>query len=167
LLENRKSREKESTVKRHAIVRAAALVVAVLWPGAVQAQSETTVTAGGGGIFPSSVSYKGVPLNALKFGLGVTIGGGSAEGQFHTTLIGVSGLGLEQRIEVEGKASIGSSGAETVTFAGNCTVDMGDLSQLLTDVPFTLAVATNALTLTLGTTNFPAATVSEGSVTIK
>jgi hypothetical protein len=159
-------------MKRLAIWGAVTLAVAILQPASVHAQGETALTAGGGGVFPADVSYSGVPLNALKFGIGVTIDGGAAEGQFHATLIGVSVLGLEQYIEVEGKASTSSvASSDTVTFSGQCTVDMGD-GIALPEVPFTVVVATNAegsgnLTLTLGSTNLPAATMNEGSMTIK
>jgi hypothetical protein len=49
---------------------------------------------------------------------------------------------------------------------------MGDRTLPLSNVPFTVVVATNAeskgsLTLTLGTTNLPAATVDTGSMTMQ
>ncbi|SRR5712692_130074 len=146
----------------------------VLAPQPAVAQTATAVTAAASGIFPSGASFGGVPLNALKCGIGVTIySTGSAVGQFQTTLIGVSALGLTQNIEVVGKPTAGSlSAANIATFSGTCSVDMGDGTLPLPNVPFTVVVATNAeskgsLTLTLGTTNLPAATVNTGSMTIQ
>src|ERR687895_581162 len=114
-------------MKRLAVLGAVTLAVAILSPASVHAQNEMALTAGGGGVFSPDPASFGGPLNALKFGIGITIDGGAAEGQFHTTLIGVSVLGLEQYIEVEGKASAGSAASgDTVTFSGQCTIDMGD-----------------------------------------
>ncbi len=145
-----------------------------LSPVPAAAQTETSVTGAGGGIFPPGASYNGVPLDGLKFGFGLTIAtGGSAVGHFQATLIGVSALGLTQYIEVEGKVSAGSSvGAGTATFSGAASVNMGDGTPPIPGVPFTVVVATNAqdqgtLTLTLGTTNLPGATVDEGSMKVK
>ena len=137
-------------------------------------QSGTMVTGAGGGIFPPGASLNGVSLEGLKFGKGLTVASaGSAQGQFQTTLIGVSVLGLKRYIQVEGKANSGFSGApNTAIFSGKCMVDLGDGTPPLPDVPFTVVVATNSegtgsLTLTLGATNLPAAMVNEGHMTIK
>jgi len=51
-------------------------------------------------------------------------------------------------------------------------VDMGDGTPPVPSVPFSVVVVTNAdgmgsLTLRLGTTNLPAATINEGYMTIK
>jgi len=143
-------------------------------PPSVGAQSEVGVTAAAGGILPPGSSYNGVLLDGSRFGLGVTIdNAAAAEGQLQTTLIGVSALGLKQLIQVEGKASSGSSwAADAATFSGKCSVDMGDGTLPLPDVPFTVVIVTNAdgkvtVTLTLGTLNLPAATINEGSIKIK
>jgi hypothetical protein len=133
------------------------------------AQSEITVTAAAGGIYPPGTSFNGVPLNGLRFSIGVTIStAGSAEGQFRTTLVGVSALGLSRSIEVDGIVSAGSStAANTVTFSGRCTLDLGDGTLPLENVPFTVVLATNADSKGNLTTNLPAAKVDDGSVSIK
>ena len=137
------------------------------------AQTETSVTAGAAGTFPSSAAF-GVPLNDLGVGLGLTITSeGSAAGDFQTTLLGTSVLGQPQEIVVEGNASRGSApAAGTATFSGTCRINMGDGTPWTVSVPFTVVVAANTndqgtLTLTLGTTSLPAATITEGSMTIK
>jgi len=118
--------------------------------------------------------YNGVLLDGTLFGLGVTIAyAQTAEGQFQTTLTGISVLGLERSIQLEGKTSSGSSwAADAATFSGQCSVDMGDGTPPLLDVPFTIVVVTNAdgqgtLTLTLGAIHLPAATIDEGSIKIE
>ena len=160
-------------MKRVAMFPAAVLVLAILWPAPGGAQTRMGATGAGGGIFPPGVSYAEVSLNSLRFGMGITIADGAAEGQFQATLIGISSLGLQQSIELEGKASTGSSAAaNTATVSGSCTVDMGVGTPPLPGVPFTVVIATNAdgtgsLTLRLGTTTLPTATVNEGHMTIK
>jgi hypothetical protein len=160
-------------MRRLVMLPAAMLVMAILWPAPVDAQTETSVTGAGAGVFPPGASYLGVPLNGLELGMGLTVASSWALGQFQTTLIGVSALGLEQEILVEGIASSSvPSGPNTAIFAGTCTVDMGVGTPPVSGVPFTAAVAANAdgtgsLALTLGATNLPTAAVNEGYVTVK
>ena len=146
------------------------------------AQSQTTVTGAGAGTFPagttiksSSISaLKGVTLSGLTFGTGVALpGDGTANGAFESTLIGTSSKGLPRNIVVEGNANSGSGQTGgPANYSGVCTVDPGDGTAPLTGVPFAVVVAKLpngawGLTLTLGTTGLPAATVTKGSVTIK
>jgi hypothetical protein len=160
-------------MRRLAMLLAAVLVTAILWPAPVDAQTETSVTGAAEGIFPPDASYLGVPLNGLTLGMGLSVAGGWALGQFQTTLVGVSALGLEQDIQVEGHATSSvPSEPHTAIFSGTCTVELGDGTPPVPDVPFTVVVAVNAegtgsLTLTLGTTSLPAVTVNEGSMTIR
>jgi hypothetical protein len=150
----------------------AAMLVMAVWPALVNAQTETSVTSAGGGIFPAGASYLGVPLNSLTLGMGLTVAGTSALGQVQITLIGVSALGA-QEIQVEGLAgSSVPSGPHTAVFSGTCTVDPGNGMPILPGVPFSAAVAANpdgtgSLALTLGVTSLPAAAVNEGYMTIR
>lgn len=160
---------------RLATLLTTALAAAILLsPQPAAAQTQTNVSAGADGIFPSGASFNGVSLNALEFGIGVTIAGdGSAAGDFQTTLLGISALGQPQEIVVEGKAGTGSRPASgTATFSGTCRVDMGDGTPAVTGVPCTATVTiaadgTETLTLLLDTTNLPEATVTTGSMTIQ
>jgi hypothetical protein len=160
-------------MKRLAMLPAAVLVTAILWPAPVDAQTEASVTGAAEGIFPPGASYLGVSLNGLTLGMGLSVAGNWASGQFQTTLVGVSAFGLEQDIQVEGHASSSvPSEPNTAIFSGTCTVELGDGTPPVPGVPFTVAVATNAegtgsLTLTLGGTNLPAATVNEGNMRIR
>jgi len=159
-------------MKRLAILAAGIALLVIVSP-LPAAAAGTAVTGAGGGVFPPGTLYSGVRLDGLRFGMGVAVaGGGSAEGPFQTTLIGVSALGQPQYIQVEGNASGGSAGTGTAAFSGSCSIDMGDGTLPVQNVPFTVTVTTNqegrgTLGLVLGLTSLPAATVNEGSMTIQ
>jgi len=138
------------------------------------AQSQTTVTAAGDGLFPSGASFNGVSLSALSFGMGtVNLTDGTATGAFESTLTGTDTTGVARNIVVVGTPTSGSGqSGGPATYSGLCSVNPGDGTPSLTGVPFTVTVATLSngkwgLTLTLGTTNLPAAALNTGSVTIK
>jgi hypothetical protein len=160
-------------MRRFVMLPAVLLALAILWPAPIDAQTETSVTAAGAGTFPAGTSYLGVPLNTLSLGMGLTMAGNWAVGQFQTSLSGVSDLGVEQTIEVEGIVSSSVPvGPGSAIFSGSCTVEAGDGTPPVPGVPFTVAISTNAdgtasLRLTLGSTNLPAATMNEGSMTIR
>jgi hypothetical protein len=155
------------------ILSAVMLTIVLLWPSPARAQSNVSVTGAAGGIYPPGTTFNGIPINGLKTGFGVVIASdGSASGQFHTLLLGISLLGKEQNISVNGNADTGSQTAENVaTFSGKCTIDMGDGSPPTPGVPFTVTVTTNAsdqgsLGLVLGLTTLPDATINSGSMNI-
>jgi hypothetical protein len=138
------------------------------------AQSQTAVTAAGGGLFPAGAAFNGVSLSSLSFGIGVALpGDGTANGAFESTLVGTSATGIARNIVVVGNPTSGSGQAGgPATYSGLCRVDPGDGTPALNGVPFTVTVATLpdgkwGLTLTLGATRLPAAAVTKGSVTIK
>jgi hypothetical protein len=115
-----------------------------------------------------------VPLAGFRAGFGVTIpGDGSADGQFEAALIGTSSAGQPQTITVAGPVSGGTSASATAaTFSGTATVDMGDGSAPGANVPFTVALTTDAsdkgtLTITLGATKLSTATVTDGTQSIR
>ena len=156
------------------LVILALVIVPLTLSSAAQAAAAVTVTAAAAAAYPGGTSYNGVALGGLRFGIGVEIPGDtSAKGEFQGTLLGTSASGQPQDITVEGKVSSGSShDAATVTFSGTCTVDMADGTTPSAGVPFTVTVAPGAngkttLTLKLGTTGLPAATVDAGGVTIQ
>jgi len=157
-------------------LKSAYLLTAILlaglfaWSPPVEAQ-QSAVTVAAGGVYPAGTTFSGVSINGLQSGYGVVISGGSAAGQFCTVLLGVSALG-PQNITIEGTASSGSRSGSVATFSGTCSVNMGDGSPPLTGVPFTATIATDAngqgtIGLVLGITTLPAATVSQGSMTIQ
>ena len=157
---------------RRLVMVPAAIMMALLWAAPVHAQTETSVTGAGAGAFPAGTSYLGVPIQALELGMAFTAAGPWATGLFQATLVGVSPLGLEQTIEVEGMATSSvPSPLGTATLSGTCTVDAGDGAPPLPGVPFTVVVTTNpdgtgSVALTLGTTQLPIATVDEGHMTV-
>jgi hypothetical protein len=152
---------------RAATILAAA---AVFWGSPLAAQSDTSLTVGAGaGVYPSGTSFSGIPISGLQFGMGVDLpAGGPAAGQFQTILLGLSALGQDQLITIEGEVNSGTVKADgSSTFSGVCTVDMGDGTLPLKDVPFTVTATATSLLLVIGATNLPAAPVSEGGITIR
>jgi hypothetical protein len=151
-----------------AIALVATIAACLLSPSAL-AQSQTTVTGAGSGVFPSGASFNGVSLSAVTFGMGVVdLANGTSTGAFESTLTGTSVTGIARNIVVVGTPTRGSGN----NYAGLCSIDPGDGTQFLSGVPFTVTVATlsngeRGLTITLGTTQLPAAAVNTGSVTIK
>ncbi len=158
-------------MKRIMIFGAVVLALAV-WSTPASAQS-TSVTVGAGGIYPPGTSFGGVPINALQSSYGVNIKATSTLGQFCTVLVGVSALGLQQNIVIEGNASSGSRNAANIaTFSGTCTVNMGDGTPPTLGVPFTATITTDAnnqggIGLVIGVTTLPSAVVNAGSMTIQ
>ena len=148
------------------------LLVAMAISGVSAASAQTSVTVGVGGVFPSGTTFLGVSLQGLEAGYGVEIAtDGLALGQFSSTLLGTSLLGVSQNIIVTGKATAGSRSALNIaTFSGTCSIDDG--TSLLTGVPFTATITTDAndqgsIVLVLGDTTLAAATVNQGTMTIK
>ncbi|TMA42958.1 MAG: hypothetical protein E6J82_07910 [Deltaproteobacteria bacterium] len=131
--------------------------------------SDSLVVAAAEGVFPSGASLNGVRLDGLQVGKGIiTSADRSARGDFQTVLLGTSILGQPQKISVEGPASSGSRNADgSVNFAGLSSVDMGDGTAPLTGVPFSVTATTQGLTLTLGLTVLPTATLTAGHITIE
>ena len=90
------------------------------------AQSQTTVTGAGAGVYPAGTTIKssslsalkGVTLTSLTFGMGVGLpGDGTANGTFESTLIGTSAKGQPRNIVVEGNATRGSGQAGSPHYA--------------------------------------------------
>lgn len=159
---------------RRLVLRAGAFfLVAFVTAARAGAQTETFVTGAGAGLFPPDAIYLGIPVKGLELGMGLGVADTWGAGQFQTTLSGVSALGQEQNIIVEGLVSSSvPSEANTAIASGSCTVDPGDGTPPLAGVPFTIAVAANpdgtgTLALTLGATSLPAAAINEGYVTIQ
>ena len=93
---------------------------------------------------------------------------GSGMGEFQAVLLGTSPLGTPQNVTVEGEVQSGAVGADgSATFSGTATVDMGDGTPALPDVPFTVTVSAGSLGLTLNGVALPTATLSAGSITVK
>jgi len=159
-------------MRRILMLTTAALVVASLWASPVTAQTETSVTGAGEGVYPEGVSYLGVALNLLTVGMGLSVADTWALGQFQTTLIGVTSAGVRE-IVVEGLANASvPSGPNTAVFSGTCTVDPGDGAPPVAGIPFSAAVAANpngtgTLALNLGGTSLPAAAINQGYVTVR
>jgi len=157
-------------MKRHAILLTiGVLTLAItLLPAPAFGQDTPAVTGAGAGVFPSGTTFSNVAVSGMQFGMGVFIpGDGTAAGQFQATLLGTSALNQPQYIVVEGVATSGSIGTGTGTFSGTATVDMGDGTAPLTNVPFTVTATPTSVLLTVGATNLPTASVNQGQITIQ
>jgi hypothetical protein len=160
-------------MRRKTLVLFSVMVAGALLGSTAFAQT-TSATVGVGGIFPPDTTFNEIPITGLQSGCGVEIeGNGSARGQFSVLLIGVSVGGQEQFITIEGRATGGVRTAPDIaTFSGTCTVNLGDGTPPLPNVPFTATITTNAddqgaLGLAIGLTTLPNAVVTSGSMTIR
>jgi hypothetical protein len=134
-----------------------------------EADGASEVTAADESSYPAGATFSGISLSGLQVGTGLSIASdGAAAGQFVAVLLGTSPLGQPQEITVDGKVGGGSIGPDgSATFSGVATVDMGDGSVPLLDVPFTVTATPESLLLTLGTSALPSATLTAGSITIE
>ncbi len=132
-----------------------------------QTQDTPAVTGAGAGVFPSGTLFAAVPVSGLTFGMGVFIySDGTAAGTFATTLLGTSILGQPQNIEVDATATAGVINADgTRTFSGTATLDMGDGTLALTNIPFTMTASTTSLLLVLNGLSLPSAPLTDGWIT--
>jgi len=161
-------------MRRRAVV-ATLLLSAILGASRVVAGGdETQATGAAGGLYPPGTVLDGVSISGLQTGFGVEIHpDGSALGQFAAVLIGVSPLGLEQDITIEGEGTQGSrSAANIAIYSGTASVDVGDGLPATPGVPFTVTVTTDAdgrgtIGLMLGLTTLPSALMNAGSMTVE
>jgi hypothetical protein len=160
-------------MKRITILLAALVVSAALGLPQVAAAAESRATAGAGGTYPSGTSFTGVTVNALQLGTGAEVNlDNSGLGQFTAVLLGISYLGQEQNIIVEGEVTGGSRTANVVVLSGSSTLDLGDGTPPTPGVPFTATLTSNGsglgtVGLVIGVTNLPNATLNAGSLTIE
>ena len=153
----------------------AALVAAALFAAAspAAAQTEISVTAAGAGTFPEGAVLLGLPVRTLSLGVGLATAGTWATGQFQVTLSGTLPLGGERHIVLDGRANgAAPTPPGTASFSGTARLDPGDGTPPVSGVPFAAVLVANpdgtgGLTLTVGTTALPAATIGEGWVTIE
>lgn len=133
-----------------------------------------TATGAVSGSYPAGTTFNKVAVAGLRAGFGIEIrGDGTADGVFESTLLGTTSDGQPRNLDIQGKVTGGSSSsASTATFSGTCTVASDDGSPPSADVPFSVIMTTDGaakgtLTLTLGATALPAATVTDGSLTLR
>lgn len=148
----------------------AVLAVCLIAPAAV-AQTGTSLTAAASGTYPAGSTYNGTPLEAIHVSAGVDMEPELVTGRLNARLVSPEVLGVRTVIIVEGLAASGTRvDATTATVSGSASVETGGVR--VDGVPFVATIATNAeghgaVTLVLGTTALPAATINEGSMTIK
>jgi hypothetical protein len=161
-------------MKRITILLAALVAGAVVGhPGAAAAQ--TLATAGAGGTYPSGTTFVGVNIQALQVGVGSEVNqDGSGLGQFTAILVGLSALGADQFVTIEGQVTGGSRpSANVAILTGTSTVNLGDGTPEIPGVAFTATLTSGANglgTVVLSVTGFadlPNATLNAGSLTIQ
>jgi hypothetical protein len=71
-------------------------------------------------------------------------------------------------MEVKGEAGYGTPNVDgSRTFSGTATVDMGDGSPALTNIPFTATASATSLLLSIENVNLPAVPLSAGTIIIQ
>ena len=155
-------------MKRLACVLVIVLGVVPLVSAVAETDSRRVTGSGVGVVAPGPAVY-GVALNGLQLGTGVFIeSDGSATGTFNAVLSGTLLPGQPQEITVDGKVSAGSVGPEgDATFTGTATVDLGDGTPPLPNVPFSVTAKVDGVVLALDSVTLPAAALPAGSVTIE
>jgi hypothetical protein len=160
-------------MKRSRIMLTALASSAVLALAGRAAADPMTATGGATGPYPPATSFAGIAVSAIQSGFGADIGvAGAGAGQFCAILLGVSSLGLEQNIKIEGEVTGASHPAPNIAvLSGTATVDMGDGLPAAEGIPFTATVATDAnglgtIGLLTSLASLPDATMNVGSLTI-
>jgi hypothetical protein len=155
-------------MKRLMMLLGALAFVTALTPLPLAAQSNAGVTGVGAASLPSGAMLYDVSLSTVQFGLGARLpGGGAATGTLDAQMVGTSVYGQRQTVALDGQVSRGTTNADgSVTFSGQGFVDLPS-GQTLADVPFSVTAGAGRLALTVGGTTLPAATVTEGSITIQ
>ena len=112
----------------------------------------------------SGAVWGGVALSGGSFGQGVAVfGDGTARGDFQMILAGTNVLGVATKILVVGWVTAGAANPDgSASISGTCRVDMQDGTVPSTGVPFTAAVTTGGLQLTVGATALPTLVKSAG-----
>jgi hypothetical protein len=158
-------------MKRHVIpIIISTLVLAIiLLPTSGFGQGLPGLAGAGTAVLPPGTSFSGVALTGVQLGLTAFISSNlSATGELEATLLGTSLLGQTQNIEVEGQATWGTLNADgSRTFLGTATVDMGDGSPALTNVPFAATASAWAILLTIDNIDLPGVPLTGGIIVIQ
>jgi hypothetical protein len=156
-------------MKRLMLVALLAMVALALAPLPAAAEGETVISAAGEASFPEDASFSGIPLSGSTFGFGASVAAdGTASGDVDIVLVGTAPLGGEQKIVVVGNVATGARNVDgSATLGGTASVDMGDGTPRLTEVPFVLTANAGGLQLVLGTTTLPAQTLALGAIDIQ
>jgi hypothetical protein len=161
--------------KRSMLFNVLLMASALAFPAGAAAADRSLATSGAGGVFPPGTSFTGVDINGLQLGIGVEINpDGSGLGNFTAVLLGVSPLGTEQRITIEGVVAAGTHNAANVAVvSGTSTVDLGDGTLPALDVPFTATLTSDGNDqgtvglVVSGFTELPNAALDTGSLSIR
>jgi len=126
---------------------------------------ETIATAAGSGAYTMTPNINGVELSGGTFGLGLRTAG---PGDIEANLNGVQPLlGLFQQLTVSGWVTTASVNGGTMTFSGTASIDMGDGTAPLTNLPLSGSLTASGVTLTVGSWSFGTLPKQDGNITIE
>ena len=134
----------------------------------IAAGESGTVTAAARGSFAREAAFHSVALTAIDLGTGVFIEpDGSATGPFNAVLIGNSLLG-QQKITIDGKALRGAIAPDgRAYFSGVATMDLGNGTPPISDVPFSVTTSAEGLSLSVESTALPSVLVAAGAISVE
>lgn len=127
-----------------------------------------TVTGAATATFAQGAALGSVALNSLELGTGVFIEpDGAASGVYSAVLTGSSILGQSQQITIDGKVLQGEVAPDgRVYFNGTATINLGDGTPSLSNVPFTVSTAGGGVTLGIDSTALPTAQLASGDISV-
>ena len=144
--------------------------------GSAYAQTDTSATTAGDGLYPNGTTFNGVPVSGLDIGTGALINGtnGVAEGHVAIALFGPTNIitNQQQIIKIEADFTGGSrAAANVVTLNGTATVDMGDGTLPLTGVPIVVTltfdgVEGGSVGLSIGAASLPTSALTDGTMDV-
>jgi hypothetical protein len=160
--------------KMAVLLAAASLTGALALPRPALADDQTVATAGAGGLYPAGTSFTGIHVSGLQLAFGAELNADQTGlGNFTAVLLGVSALGVDQYIVVEGEVTGGTSpGANVTVLSGTTSLDLGDGTGPIPALPFTATLTRNpannlgTVGLVVGNTTMPNATLNAGSMSI-
>jgi hypothetical protein len=126
---------------------------------------ETVGSAAGSGAYTSTPNINGAELSGGTFGIGIRSAG---PGDLEANLNGVQPLlGIFQQLTVTGWVTTASLSGGTMTFSGTASLDMGDGSAPLTNLPLSGSVTASGLTLTVASWSFGTLPKADGFITLE
>jgi hypothetical protein len=143
-------------------------IIAASGPTASQAASPAgSITGAGQAAVTPGSTLGGVRITTIETATGVFVSNdGTALGVFHAVLSGRTLLGVQRSITIEGTPSEGGISAGSCVYSGRASIDLGDGSPVLSEVPFNVSATSSGLVLSLPTTSL-AADLGEGAFTIE
>jgi len=160
--------------KMAVLLAAASFTGALALPRPALADDQTVATAGAGGTYPTGTTFTGIQVNGVQLAFGAEVNADhTGLGNFTAILLGVSALGVQQNIIVEGEVTAGTTpGGNVTVLTGTTSLDLGDGSSPIPALPFTATLTRNptnnlgSVGLVVGNTTMPNASLNAGSMSV-